>query len=420
IAKTLSGNTSKIFLDFDKTLAFGADKINAPKIKGKKGQIDYSGFNDPKQITQALSKAKLSSLGLRLRKLVGNLDQQGGLGSELLRRMFVVSARPQRTMPLIARWIRNQGLRIPPNNVVGVGGIGISPAGIAIAKAEKIAEIGATPGSAFIDDDPKNISATRKNITSYLYGSRLSKKGRRDQAVQEGYKFEELVNTNLPSELRTALLGRDKEGIDFPLGLSADIAKNWFNDSRLVGIPVDTKRTLDGPRGKIKNNVASYLKAKGYAIGGSVEEEDYYGKQEVESARKALKDFKRSVKRAFDAENIRFAVPAAKSIAAGVTPEVYGTGIGSLPKGQPGIVGSKEIRLASEKIKKAKPRMANVRSARNLIGTMTGVDKESLSSMSTAQLMGFIGQSGQRAPASAISASQKRLQEYSSTEDAIS
>jgi TP901 family phage tail tape measure protein len=271
IAKTLSPQTqgSQIFLDFDRTLAFGSDKIG-PKLNKK--APDYSAFGDPKQVSGGLAKAKLSGLGIRLKKLVANLDSKSsGLGNELLKRMFVISARPPQTMSLISKWLADKGLRIPAGNVSGVGGPGLGSDGVAIAKAEKMLSM-AGPGSVFIDDDPKNISTAReKGISSIQYGSSGTKKSRIQDAQQEGLQFEQFINEQLPVNLKSGILGPDKEGMDFPLGLGNSIAKYWFNDSRLSNIPVDTKRTLTGPRGKIKNNILSYLKQQGYNSGGMVQ-----------------------------------------------------------------------------------------------------------------------------------------------------
>ena len=271
IAKTLSPQTqgSQIFLDFDRTLAFGSDKIG-PKLNKK--APDYSAFGDPKQVSGGLAKAKLSGLGIRLKKLVSNLDSKSsGLGNELLKRMFVISARPPQTMSLISKWLADKGLRIPAGNVSGVGGTGLGADGVAIAKAEKMLSM-AGPGSVFIDDDPKNISTAReKGISSIQYGSSGTKKSRIQDAQQEGLQFEQFINEQLPVNLKSGILGSDKEGMDFPLGLGGSIAKYWFNDSRLANIPVDTKRTLTGPRGKIKNNILSYLKQQGYNSGGMVQ-----------------------------------------------------------------------------------------------------------------------------------------------------
>ena len=356
IANALSPTTqgSQIFLDFDRTLAFGSDKIGG---KINKKAPDYSAFGDPRQVAGGLANAKLSGLGLRLRKLVSDLDLKSpGLGNELLKRMFVVSARPAQTMPLIARWLRNQGLRIPPGNVSGVGGPGLGSGGVAIAKAEKMLSM-AGPGSVFIDDDSKNIAAAReKGINSIQYGSSTSKKAKRQAAQQEGLQFEQFISEQLPANLKTGIFGTDGEGIDFPFGLGSRIAQYWFNDPRLSNIPVDTKRTLTGPRGKIKDNILSYLKGQGYNAGGMVQRfanagpvEEYYGQREVEAARKSWSKFKSSVKKAFDSDKVYFDVPMAKSIAEGADPEVYGTGIGKLAKGEPGVISSKKIRLAKQK-----------------------------------------------------------------------
>ena len=357
IAKTLSPATqgSQIFLDFDRTLAFGADKIGG---KINKKAPDYSAFGDPRQVAGGLGNAKLSGLGVRLKKIVSNLDSKSpGLGNELLKKMFVVSARPANTMPLIARWLRNQGLRIPSGNVSGVGGPGLDSGGVAIAKAEKMLSMSG-PGSVFIDDDSKNVAVAReKGINSIQYGSSASKKAKQQAAQNEGLQFEKFISDQLPANLQTGIFGTDGEGIDFPFGLGSRIAQYWFNDSRLSNIPVDTKRTLTGPRSKIKDNILSYLKDQGYNAGGMVQKfanagpvEEYYGQKEVEAARKAWSKFKFSVKKTFDSDKVYFENPMAKSIREGAEPEVYGTGIGKLGQGEPGVISSKKIRLAKQQV----------------------------------------------------------------------
>lgn len=83
---------------------------------------------------------------------------------------------------------------------------------------------------------------------------------------------------------------------------------------------------------------------KKFANAGKVE--PYYGQVEVEAAKAAQAEYEKSVSDAFSMENIYFDVLEGKSIAEGVTPEVFGTGIGSLPKGAPGVVGRKKVRLS--------------------------------------------------------------------------
>lgn len=97
-----------------------------------------------------------------------------------------------------------------------------------------------------------------------------------------------------------------------------------------------------------------YKTGRKFKVGGRVQKfmaggvaEEYYGQAEVEAARAALAEYKRAVEEAFSLENIYFEVPEAKSIAEGITPEVYGTGIGGLAKGQPGIISTKEVRFGA-------------------------------------------------------------------------
>lgn len=438
VANEISPSTRgrQIFLDFDKTLAIGADKIG-PKINKK--SPDYAAFGDPKQISQGLGSAKLTSLGVRLKKLIANLDsKQAGLGQQLLQRMFVVSARPQKTMPLIARWIRSQGLRIPPGNVSGVGGPSVAPSGVGLAKAEKMLALGAGPGSIFIDDEGQNIEAARsKGISSIRYGFKFDKSdpiARKQAATEEGYQFEKFINDNLPPALKRAFFSPEGEGIDFPTGLDPQTAKYWFNDPRLVGVPVDTKRTVSGAS-VIKDNVVSYLKTKGYASGGFIQKfgigdqvESYYGEKEVLAARKQWKKLKRTTRGIFEptvrpgrrGSGISLGIPTVKSMSAN-TPQsivdevaqsgrlVYGTGIGELAKGAPGIVSSKQLQLAAQQAKtgrtgQQKARKVDSRTLKSF--AKAGIETENveaaetmIQSMKPAEIQKLFEQSVKRAPA---------------------
>ena len=109
--------------------------------------------------------------------------------------------------------------------------------------------------------------------------------------------------------------------------------------------------------GKYKKNatVRTYYPQKindfrNFAHGGKIQKfmaggiaEEYYGQKEVEAAKQAQAEYQQAIAEAFRLENIYFDTEEAKSIKEGTTPEVYGTGIGKLAKGQPGVVGRKSV-----------------------------------------------------------------------------
>jgi len=263
---------SRIFLDFDKTLAYGADEIG--KVEGS-NKIDLSAFSDINKVKTGLGNAKLSSLSKKLIQLSSDMDsKQSGLGSELLKRMFVVSARPSNTMSLIAGWLNSQGLNIPAGNFVGVGGTGLSEADIAIAKAKEIiARGGLKQGSVFIDDDPNNIQQSiSQGIISKQYGATMTPQFAREATQSEGLDYQDLVRQTLLSYDQTLAnaitINRQGQSLDFPNGLGP-LASTWFDEPRLANVPTDVKRTIT--QSKVIENIANYLRiAKGYAFGGRV------------------------------------------------------------------------------------------------------------------------------------------------------
>jgi len=95
-------------------------------------------------------------------------------------------------------------------------------------------------------------------------------------ADSQGSKFQSdvtatLIKTPEGKKISDSMMTDNQQrSIDFPYGIGMSMAKNWFNNALLANIPVDAKRTLTGPRGKILKNITNYLKVKGFAGGGGV------------------------------------------------------------------------------------------------------------------------------------------------------
>jgi TP901 family phage tail tape measure protein len=277
LSELSGGSGTKAFFDFDKTLAFGADKIGS---KSARKRLDYGAFGDPAQVEAALRKAKPSQLLLGLRRLIKKVQKNiPDQFSTLLDNMYVVSARPASTMGLISKWLMSKGLPIPSSNVRGVGGAGLSDKAVAINKAETIASLAGTSKGVFIDDNLENINAATglKNISSYQYGMKADndRATRKAIADSQGGKFQNDLNVELKRTAPALYQAMAKEpethrSIDFPYGIGPKIANDWFGNPLLATSPVDAKRTLTGPRGKLLSNITNYLKTKGFAIGGHV------------------------------------------------------------------------------------------------------------------------------------------------------
>lgn len=234
-------------LDFDRTLAFGADKISSDDPNASQ----FAAFSNPQKIQEGLANAKLSSLGKELAQLVAQKP-------ELIDNMRVVTARPQKTLNMVQSWLSSQGLPIPLSQFTGVGGPSVSGSQIAKLKAAVLA-----PDSIFVDDDKKNIREARKaqkGITTYRYGLNAVKSDANREGTTKGNMFERVIEA-----LGGPKADRSMKGIDFPTGLKS--AAKYFG---IRGdIPTDAKRTLSGPS-TVEDNIVSYLKAKGYKQGGSV------------------------------------------------------------------------------------------------------------------------------------------------------
>ena len=244
----------ELALDFDRTLAFGADKILAdPK------QPRFSEFSNTTKVSEALAKAKLSILGSQLVSLVGQKP-------ELLKNIRIITARPKATLPLIQGWLTSKGLPIQAGQFKGFGGPTVSGSDIAKLKAAAL-----TPGSIFIDDDKRNVSAARKRadegIDTYRYRG-VKKLKENTQPLEEA----EAVKGGLLEGLirRLGAAGSKKgNGFDFMTGLGPVARK--FQPRIPSNIPTDIKRTIVG-LSTIKDNIVTYLKnVKGYALGGSVQ-----------------------------------------------------------------------------------------------------------------------------------------------------
>jgi len=235
-------------LDFDRTLAFGADKVLADPKTPK-----FAEFGDRTKVATALKGAKLSLLG---KELVGMVSQK----PELLSSLRIITARPPSTLDLVHQWLSSQGLPIPLSQFKGLGGSGVSGSQIAKLKAKLL-----SPGSVFVDDDVRNVKAakarSKEGITSYRYGNRKSIKNTNADATAQGVIFERMIEQlGGPSALKN-------QGLDFPNGLKG--AAKYFN---IPGnIPTDAKRTISGPS-TVEDNIVTYLKnVKGYNLGGVVQ-----------------------------------------------------------------------------------------------------------------------------------------------------
>ncbi len=286
VLNALSGGSgTKAFFDFDKTLAFRTNPLGYKEEKLKKGQKsknpDYTAFGDMSKVEKGLLKAKPSMLLLKLAKLVSTTRQKmpDQLGT-LLSNMNVVTARPQNTMGPIGSWLASKGVPIPLNNIKGVGGTGMSNKDVAVAKANTILGMAGSSSSLFVDDDATNIAASQQaGIRSYSYGAKLplTKAVKKAIADSQGSKFQNDITSNLAQTpegkrlLNAMENDTQQRSIDFPYGIGQNLATNWFNNPLLARIPVDAKRTLTGPRGKLSDNIKNFLKARGFASGGMVQ-----------------------------------------------------------------------------------------------------------------------------------------------------
>ena len=242
LAKTGLGR--ELNLDFDRTLAFGADKILSDPKTPK-----FAEFGDRSKVAAALKGAKLSLLGKELAGLVSSKP-------ELLGNLKLITARPASTLDLVQGWLFSKGLPIPLSQFKGLGGPGVSGSQIAKLKAALL-----SPGSLFVDDDARNIKAakarSKEGIIPYRYGNRKISGNPNAEATAQGTLFEKMIQKlGGPGALKG-------QGMDFPQGLKG--AAKYF------GIPgniaTDAKRTISGPS-TVEDNIITYLKTKGYAGGG--------------------------------------------------------------------------------------------------------------------------------------------------------
>ncbi len=242
-----AGLGRELNLDFDRTLAFGADKILSDPKTPK-----FAEFGDRNKVAAALRGAKLSLLGKELAGLVSTKP-------ELLGNLKLITARPASTLDLVQGWLSSKGLPIPLSQFKGLGGPGVSGSQIAKLKAALL-----SPGSLFIDDDARNIKAakarSKEGIIPYRYGNRKISSNPNAEATAQGTLFEKMIQKlGGPGALKG-------QGMDFPQGLKG--AAKYF------GIPgniaTDAKRTINGPS-TVEDNIITYLKAKGYNLGGIVQ-----------------------------------------------------------------------------------------------------------------------------------------------------
>lgn len=245
LAKT--GLGKELNLDFDRTLAFGADKILSDPKTPK-----FAEFGDRNKVSAALRGAKLSLLGQELSGLVSKKP-------ELLGNLKVITARPSSTLDLVQEWLSSKGLPIPLTQFKGLGGQGVSGSQIAKLKAALL-----SPESLFVDDDARNIKAaktrSKEGIQAYRYGNRKISGNSNAEATAQGVLFEKMIQKlGGPGALKG-------QGMDFPQGLKG--AAKYF------GIPgniaTDAKRTISGPS-TVEDNIITYLKTQGYNRGGAIQ-----------------------------------------------------------------------------------------------------------------------------------------------------
>ena len=245
LAKT--GLGKELNLDFDRTLAFGADKILSDPKTPK-----FAEFGDRNKVAAALKGAKLSILGKELAGLVSSKP-------ELLSNLKIITARPTSTLDLVQGWLSSKGLPVPLSQFKGLGGPGISGSQIAKLKAQLL-----TPGSLFVDDDARNIKAAKgrakEGITAYRYGNRKISSNPNAEATAQGTLFEKMIQKlGGPGALKG-------QGMDFPQGLKG--AAKYFGIP--ANIATDAKRTISGPS-TLEDNIITYLKVKGYNLGGLIQ-----------------------------------------------------------------------------------------------------------------------------------------------------
>jgi TP901 family phage tail tape measure protein len=325
----------KAFFDFDKTLAFNTDPITEKqkeelkeKIKLSKSGISstdnktsktsktskagmYDEFYDKTSVARGLSNRVRKSLELEKTKPSALFRGLVGLSRQLkkkfspadynkfLSRLHIVTARPQSTVGSIASWVNSRGLNIPLSNFTGVGAKGTSAADIGLAKANVMAQALGQDKGVFVDDDPDNIAAASKlsGIKSFLYKKTKSSMGRATRkgiADTQGNAFEEEIRQIISKDPAAAniwtAMSKDSEkhsSIDFPYGIGSKIATNWFNNPLLARTPVDAKRTLTGPKGKIVSNIKNFIKSRsGYSEGDWVRGQ--YSPADIATRAKAL------------------------------------------------------------------------------------------------------------------------------------
>lgn len=243
--RNIFGPGSPLAFDFDETLVKGADIYN------DKGQIDFTGYNDPSKVQKALANAELTLLGKELKKRLSEYPQ-------LLENIRVLTARPQNNVPYLAAKLNELGLRIPESKVTGVSG--------GLNKVKNLSDI-----ETLIDDNLQNlesVTAGGKKAIGYRepqgYRSDLASSVRSQQVI-EGYIAEELLR-----DLGAPLKSEESDPlrpIDYPRGLGT-AAGIWGLPS---GIPTDVKRSINGSSiGRLWKETQRFYVEK-FADGGMAE-----------------------------------------------------------------------------------------------------------------------------------------------------
>ena len=246
--KAIFGGDKNLRFDFDETLVKGAD------IFDEQGNIDISGYDDLSKVEKSLQKAVLTPLGSKLKQLI---EQD----PSILKRLSVLTARPQSNAGLLAGKLQELGIPIPSSQITGVSGTGGK-------KASAMSEL-----DRLIDDNLQNVKAARKS----------GKEAVEYQPVEDLTDVQSqatgLFNTEGPVlEATLSALGAkggtiQNQAIDYASGLGP--AAQYFPgiDSRW---PTEVKRTLDSTAlSRAKEEFERYFSQGGaelYAAGGSVQD----------------------------------------------------------------------------------------------------------------------------------------------------
>lgn len=238
----ITHGNKEIALDFDETLFGGADLFD------KNGAIDIPGYSDLNRVMSGLNNGKITPLGSKIKELI-NLDPS------FLKRLSVLTARPQSNAGLLAAKLNEIGIPIPINKIIGTSGGGSRKAD-AMTTAQKL-----------IDDNLENIKSIRgRGLEGVAYspikGLSENQKKAAGFAGAEGNILEAAM----------AALGAtggsiQSRAVDYEHGLGATAAQYFPGLNPMW--PTEVKRTINGDSiSDAKEQFTTWLKAKGMATGG--------------------------------------------------------------------------------------------------------------------------------------------------------